>query len=145
MSFNIAIIYGHLGKDPEIRSTSSGKSVASFSVATDSGWGENKDTFWANIVAFGQQAEFAQKWLKKGSLVRVTGELRQRKWTDKSGSERATVEITAKDIAFGESKGKTGESRQTQAAPRQQAAPQVRQAAQAVADSAFIQDEDVDF
>lgn len=71
---NKVILVGRLGKDPEVKYTGGGKAVANFSVATDESWkdknGERqKKTTWHKIVVWGKQAEIAQQYLKKGSLV----------------------------------------------------------------------------
>lgn len=79
MSVNLAFLVGRLGKDPELRSTKGGTSVATFSVATESSWrdksGERKkQTEWHNIVAFGPRGDACAKYLAKGSLVHIEGE-----------------------------------------------------------------------
>lgn len=143
MSFNITIVEGRLGKDIESRSTSSGKKVVSFSVASDFGWGDNKGTLWDNVVSFGPQAEFAEKHLRKGSLVRITGERRSRSWDDKqTGEKKYATEITANTIefaAFSNSESKPAAGRaQTVAPTRTQATPASRGA------NPEITDEDID-
>lgn len=74
MSQKIRII-GHLGKDPEVRFTKSGKKVASFSVAVSKKIGESKTTAWFKVSAWDKRADVAEKYLKKGSQVSVEGEL----------------------------------------------------------------------
>ena len=74
MSVNKVILVGRLGRDPETRYTGGGQAVANFSVATDESYkdrnGERqKRTEWHKIVVWGKQAEIAQQYLKKGSLV----------------------------------------------------------------------------
>lgn len=98
---NRVIIVGTLGKDPEIRYTSDGKAIASFSVATSEEW-KDKQTGdkqskveWHNIVIFGKLAEIAGNWLKKGSQVYLEGKLQTRKWQDKEGKDRYTTEVVA--------------------------------------------------
>ena len=99
-SLNKVLLIGHLGADPEIRRSQDGKAIASFSLATTERWkdkatGEKRDrTEWHRIVVFNEQlAEVAQKYLKKGSLVFIEGQLGTRKWTDKANVERWTTEI----------------------------------------------------
>jgi len=100
-SVNKAIIVGHLGGDPEVRSTQSGMSVCNFTVATSE---KNKDgaetTEWHRIVCFGKTADNVGKYLTKGSQVYVEGRIQTRKWTDKEGNDRYTTEIVGNQIAF---------------------------------------------
>lgn len=79
---NISII-GRLGKDPEIRQTTNGKSVCNFSVAVNRRF--NKDeSDWFNVTCWGKTAEFASNYLSKGRLVAVTGRMESRKHEDKT-------------------------------------------------------------
>lgn len=99
-SLNKVIIIGHIGRDPEMRYTSSGQAVANFSVATDESYKGNdgqkvEKTEWHRIVVWGKQAEFCGNYLAKGRLVYVEGKLETRKWTDKDGVEKYTTEIKA--------------------------------------------------
>lgn len=134
MSFNLVVIEGRLGKDVESRATASGKKVVNFSIASDFGYGDNKGTLWDTVVAWGSQAEFAEKHLKKGSGVRITGERRSRSWDDaKSGEKKYATEIHVATIEFAGSKADSPETGQKPAgraaAPtptRTQAAPAVR-------------------
>ena len=99
---NKVIIIGHLGADPEARTTSSGSKPGSkltrFSVATNERWKDQeqntvKRTEWHKVVVFGPKAEIAERFLRKGSLIAVEGSIRSHKWTDKDGNERESVEI----------------------------------------------------
>jgi single-strand DNA-binding protein len=127
MSFNIAIVEGRLGKDIESRSTSGGKKVVNFSVGSDYGYGDNKGVQWDNIVAWGPQAEFAERFLKKGSGVLIVGERRTRSWEDKqSGQTKYITEIHADTIKF--SGSKEGSSDKPAAGRAQTAAPTRTQA-----------------
>lgn len=136
MSFNLAIVEGRLGKDVESRATTGGKKVVNFSVGSDYGYGDNKGVQWDNIVAWGDQAEFSEKHLKKGSGVLIVGERRTRSWDDKqSGEKKYVTEIHAIKISFSGSKpdspenGRTPTTTTRSAAPattRTQAAPSTR-------------------
>ena len=100
MSVNKVILVGRLGRDPETRYTSGGQAVANFSVATDESYkdrnGERqKRTEWHKIVVWGKQAEIAQQYLKKGSLVFIDGRIQSREWQDKEGQKRTSFEIVA--------------------------------------------------
>ena len=100
MSVNKVILVGRLGRDPETRFTSGGQAVANFSVATDESYkdrnGERqKRTEWHKIVVWGKQAEIAQQYLKKGSLIFIEGRIQSREWQDKEGQKRTSFEIVA--------------------------------------------------
>ena len=105
---NKVILVGRVGKDPEVRYTSGGDSVAMFSLATSESWkdagGEKKEkTEWHNIVAWKKLAELAKNYLPKGSLVYIEGKLQTRKWTDNDNNTRYTTEIVAQTFTFLES------------------------------------------
>ncbi len=97
---NKVTLIGHLGQDPEIRRLENGTPVGRFSLATSESYkdatGELKtDTEWHNIVVWRQQAELAERLLKKGTLVYVEGKISYRKYTDKNGIERTLTDIVA--------------------------------------------------
>lgn len=99
-SVNKVILIGNLGRDPEIRNTSDGSKIASFSVATSESWkdkqsGERKEkTEWHRVAVFNDRlSEVVEKYLKKGSKVYVEGSLQTRKWTDTNNVERYTTEV----------------------------------------------------
>ena len=100
MSVNRVILVGRLGRDPETRYTSSGQAVCNFTLATDETYkdraGERqKRTEWHRIVVWAKQAEIAQQYLHKGSLVYIEGRIQTRQWDDKEGQKRTSVEIVA--------------------------------------------------
>lgn len=102
--FNQAIIMGNLTRDPELRTTPSGQSVASFAVATNRNWtdpsGEKKEAVeYHEIVAWGKLGELASNYLSKGRKVLVTGRLQTRSW-ETDGVKRQKTEIVATDINF---------------------------------------------
>jgi single-strand DNA-binding protein len=103
MSVNKVILVGRLGRDPETRYTGGGQAVANFSLATDETYkdrnGEKqKRTEWHKIVVWGKQAEIAQQYLKKGSLVFIEGRIQSREWQDKEGQKRTSFEIVANNF-----------------------------------------------
>jgi single-strand DNA-binding protein len=103
MSVNKVILVGRLGRDPETRYTGGGQAVANFSVATDESYkdknGERqKRTEWHKIVVWGKQAEIAQQYLKKGSLIFIEGRIQSREWQDKEGQKRTSFEIVANNF-----------------------------------------------
>jgi single-strand DNA-binding protein len=100
MSVNKVILVGRLGRDPETRYTGGGQAVCNFSMATDETFkdrsGERqKRTEWHKIVVWGKQAEIAQQYLKKGSLLYLEGRIQSREWNDKEGQKRTSFEIVA--------------------------------------------------
>jgi single-strand DNA-binding protein len=107
MNLNKVIIVGRLTQDPEKRSLpDSGMSVASFSVATNSYFknksGEKQErTEFHNIVMFGNLADIASQYLKKGSLALFEGRLQTRSWDDKEGNKRYRTEIVADSLQMG--------------------------------------------
>lgn len=97
---NKAIVLGHLGRDPEIRTTESGTKIATMSIATTESWrdkntGERRErTEWHRIVVFAEGiVGVIEKYLKKGSKIYVEGQMATRKWTDKNNVERYTTEV----------------------------------------------------
>jgi single-strand DNA-binding protein len=99
------IVIGYLGRDPEMRYTPTGVPVTSFSVATSRRWtnqnGEQQDkTTWFRVTCWRKQAEFAAQYLKKGARVLVEGDIDASAYTDREGSPRASLELTATNIRF---------------------------------------------
>ena len=96
---NKVILVGRLGDDPTVRYLPSGGAVANITLATSESWrdkatGEQKEqTEWHRVVLFGKLAEVAGEYLRKGSQVYIEGQLRTRKWTDQSGTEKYTTEV----------------------------------------------------
>jgi single-strand DNA-binding protein len=97
-SLNNCQFIGRLGRDPEKRFSNNEKEISTFSIAVDTGFGDNKTTEWLNITAFGKTAEFANKYLGKGRLVFVQGSLRIEKYEGKDGTEKTAVKIYANQI-----------------------------------------------
>lgn len=96
-------IIGHLGKEPEMRYTPSGKPVTTFSMAVSRSWnsadGErHSETEWFNIVAWGNLAEICKKYLTKGQQVYVEGRLQTRRWDDKDGVKHTSIEVVANEM-----------------------------------------------
>jgi single-strand DNA-binding protein len=95
---------GRLGQDPEVRYNQAGSAITTVSVACGTSW-KDKDTGakqerteWIRYVAFGKLAETMAEYLRKGSQVYLSGELRTRKWQDQSGQDRYTTEIVASEM-----------------------------------------------
>lgn len=97
---NKVILIGNLGKDPEVRYTSSGKCVCNFSLATTEKSKDNEYTEWHRVVAWDRLGEVCGEYLSKGSPVYIEGTIRTRKWQDKDGNDRYSTEIIARDVNF---------------------------------------------
>ena len=114
---NCAVIMGRLVADPELRTTGSGISVLSFTVAVDRGFvrqGEDRQADFIDIIAWRQTAEFVSRYFTKGSMIAVQGSIQTRTYDDKNGLKRYVVEIVADNVSFCGSKSETG----TSGAPR---------------------------
>jgi len=110
---NKVILVGRLGRDPETRYTSSGQAVCNFTMATDETYkdraGERqKRTEWHRIVVWAKQAEIAQQYLRKGSLIYLEGRIQTRQWDDKEGQKRSTTEIVANNFRMLGGRGEGG-------------------------------------
>lgn len=97
---NIAVLMGRMTSTPELKTTPSGVSVTSFSIAIDRGYGENKQTDFINIVAWRQTAEFICKHFTKGSRIAIEGSIQTRKYQDRDGNNRTVFEVVAKEVHF---------------------------------------------
>ncbi len=121
---NKAMLIGHLGADPETRTTTSGTTVVNLRLATS---GSRKDadgnwvdvTEWHRVVAFGKLAEICDSYLKKGRQIYIEGTIRTNKWTDKDGNDKYTTEIIANEMQMLGSKDGDAKA----AKPKQEAAP----------------------
>jgi single-strand DNA-binding protein len=103
---------GRLTRAPELRRTQSGTAVTSFTLAVDGDFkdkqsGERK-TYFIDVVAWREAAEFVNQYFAKGRMAIVDGRLQSRKWDDKNGNKRTTVEVVADRVYFGDSKRQEG-------------------------------------
>ena len=110
MNLNKAMVIGNLTRDPESRTTPSGQTVTSFSVATNLMWtnanGEKqKKTEYHNIVAWRRLGEICAQYLKKGNKVYIEGRLQTRDWEGKDGVKRTRTEIIAENMIMLDTKG----------------------------------------
>lgn len=103
MSLNRITVMGRMTRDPELRRTTAGKAVTSFTVAVDRDFEKDKTDF-LDVVCWNNTAEFAAKHFSKGRVAVVSGRLQIRDWTDKEGNKRRNAEIIADNIYFGDSK-----------------------------------------
>ena len=114
LNLNKVILGGRLTTDPELRSTPTGVSVTSFSIAINRRYakqGEAAQTDFINIVAWRQQAEFITKYFRKGSPICICGSLQSRSWTDNDGKKRYATDVVCEEASFVDSKSEsTGQS-----------------------------------
>jgi single-strand DNA-binding protein len=127
---NKAILIGNLGRDPEIRHTPGGQTVATFTLATterrtDKSGQKQDFTEWHNIVAWSRLAELAGQYLKKGRNVYIEGRISNRSWADKDGNKKYRSEIVAQTIQFLGAPGQQSDNR-----PQVQSSPSPAPAAQ---------------
>ena len=101
---NLVVLQGRLTSDVELKTTQNGKSVCSFTIANDVGYGDNKKTSFINVIAWRNTAEFVSKYFKKGSPISIEGSLHTRNYEDKTGNKRTAFEVVANNVHFGESK-----------------------------------------
>lgn len=102
---NKVMIIGHLGKDPEMRYTPSGRAVTTFNVAVSRSWNSSdgqrrSETEWFKVVSWGNLAEICNKYLTKGQQVYIEGRLQTRSWEDKEGNSRKSVEVVANEMTM---------------------------------------------
>jgi single-strand DNA-binding protein len=124
-SLNKVMLIGNLGKDPELRFTSSGVPVATFTIATNESWKDQEGnlqerTEWHNIVAWRKLAEICGEWLKKGKKVYIEGRIQTRSYDDKNtGAKKYMTEIVADSMIMLDGKS-AGTSSESPAAPAAQ-------------------------
>ena len=100
---NSVQLIGRLGKDPEVKNLTSGKMMATFSLATSDSYrnadGEKiEDTQWHNIVVWGKKAEIASEYLKKGAEIAVEGKLIHRSYENSNGEKKYITEVNVNEI-----------------------------------------------
>ena len=95
---NKCIFIGRFTKPLECRRTQGGTAVVTADIAVDSGYGEKKKTAFPTLVIWGKSAEFISRHADKGTMVEAVGEYTERKWEDRDGRKRTSVEIKVEDI-----------------------------------------------
>ena len=115
---NQIVIMGRLTKDPELRYTQSQTPVASFTLAVDRDYGQDKQTDFFDCIAWRKTGEFVSKYFTKGSMAVVSGAMQSRNWEDKSGVKRRSWEVNAQSVYFGSSKKEKREDDLPDYAPR---------------------------
>ena len=146
---NCVILVGRLTRDPELRRTTSGLSVASFSLAVDDSRKNadgSKNTLFINCSLFGQRADTLAKYARKGSLISVQGRLQQRKYTNKAGVQVTTIDTIVENFEFIDTKSNAnGAQPEGDAAPRPAAAPQQPESDGGNLDAVDVVDDDLPF
>lgn len=110
-SFNKVILIGNLTADPELKQSTNGVSVCSFSIAVNRKMSKNNECDFITIVAWRQQAEFVCKYFKKGQPILVCGQLQTRTWTDNQNNKRYATEVVADEVSFVGNKEGSGEAK----------------------------------
>ncbi len=108
---NNVVLMGRLVATPELRSTGTGVSVASFTIAVERAFakaGEQRQADFIDCVAWRQTAEFITRYFQKGSMIAVTGNIQTRNFEDKNGNKRKAVEVVVDNASFCGSKAESG-------------------------------------
>ena len=120
-SINQVILMGRLTRDPELRTTPTGKSVCSFSLAVDRAYGQDDAADFFDITAWDKLGELVSQYLSKGRRCLVQGRLSFRSW-EQDGQKRSKVEVIAEDVTFldgpSDGSGAQGGQSSAPAAPR---------------------------
>lgn len=109
---NLCIFTGRTTKDIELRYTQDNTAVGTFSLAVDTGYGDNKKTAFLNCVVFKNIAESMEKYVKKGAKIIVQAEVNQNTYTDREGKQRSSIDFVIRSWEFAESKASQGTSEQ---------------------------------
>jgi single-strand DNA-binding protein len=138
-SLNKVLLIGNLGNDPEVRSTTGGNRVATFSLATSRSWNDasgskQEKTEWHRCVVWNtktsQLADIVERYVKKGDKLYVEGRIEYRQWQDKDGQTRYSTEINVRElIMLGGGKGAGGDSEGGESRRSVAAAPKAKAAA----------------
>ena len=111
-SFNKVILIGNMTADPELKQTTGGVSVCSFSIAVNRRFAKadqaQQNVDFINIVTWRQQAEFVSRYFKKGNPILICGQLQTRSWTDQQQQKRYSTEVLADEAYFVDSNGQGG-------------------------------------
>ena len=119
---NCVTLMGRLVADPELRTTTTGKSVCTFRIAVDRSFvkaGEQRQADFITIVAWESTANFVTRYFTKGSMIAIQGSIQTRQYEDNSGNKRTAFEVVAREVSFCGSKAETGTVASAAAAPAQ--------------------------
>ena len=105
LNLNKVILAGRLTADPELKQTTSGISVVSFTIAVNRKYSkEQQQPDWISVIAWRQTAEFISRYFKKGSAICIVGAIQTRSWQDQQGQKRYATEVVADEAMFVDSK-----------------------------------------
>ena len=142
---NKVILMGRLTRDPEVRYTDGGVSIAKFSLAVDRRFkrdnGPTADFF--NCTSFGKQAEFVEKYLRRGTKILLSGRIENNNYTNKDGEKVYSIQIVTEELEFAESKAAAGQSAQGHHEPAGTPAPEVGDGFMGIPDG--LDDEELPF
>lgn len=145
MNLNKAMIIGNLTRDPEVRTTPAGASVASFSVATNFVWTDansqrQEKVEYHKVVAWRKLADIIGQYLKKGSKVYIEGRLQTRDWTGQDGVKRTSTEIIAENMIMLDRPTGTSHAPATDLPTIEEPAPAPKQEAESDSDEIKLED-----
>ena len=114
---NNVTLMGRLVADPELRTTPTGKSVATFRIAVDRSFSKNgnKEADFITIVAWNSTADFVSKYFSKGSMIAIQGRIQTRNYEDNNGNKRTAFEVVATEVSFCGSKNESASAPTTPA------------------------------
>lgn len=118
LNLNKVILAGRLTSDPELKTTASGVSVTSFSLAVNRPQGKDdtaRKTDFITILAWRKTAEFVTRFFKKGSAICISGSIQTRQWEDSNKCKRTSVEVVASEAMFVDSKSEASENHKAEA------------------------------
>ena len=148
---NHVVLMGRLVADPEMRTTTTGKSVATFRIAIDRSFvraGEERQADFITVVAWEKQAEFVCRYFGKGAMIALQGSIQTRSYEDKTGAKRTAFEVVAREISFCGSKsetGTTGGAGSSYAAQQPVTPPSFKTASAGDFDEVSLEEEDLPF
>jgi len=99
-NYNQLSIIGHVGRDPELQYSQDGAARCRFSVAVTERRGQQDETQWFNVVAFGKLAETCNQYVRKGMAILVAGPVKLNQYTGRDGQHRASLDVIARDVQF---------------------------------------------
>jgi single-strand DNA-binding protein len=126
---------GNVGKDATLKYTPKNDAVLQFTVAVKSGYGANENTTWVTCSLWGKRAESLEMYVKKGQQVAISGEANNRKWQDKEGADRYSLEVRVNEIELVGGRSTSSDARQ----------PSVNEAGSNVQSNDFDEESEVPF
>lgn len=143
--FNLVVLTGRCVADPELKTTTNGISVCTFSIAVDRRYnsGEERQADFINIVAWRGSAEFVSKYFKKGDMIGIEGSIQTRRYQDRDGNNRTAFEVVANNIQF--VGGKKSDNNSVDVDPENDPLNQVQDRLNDFADMGEVEQDDLPF